>query len=138
MATATATQTVQAQGSKKMLWAGWIVSALPLLLFTFSSVAKFANPPGMAEQFNKLQIDPKLTLGLGILELTCTLIYAIPRTAVLGAILLTGYQGGAILTHLRVGDQFYTHIVLGVLVWLGIYLRDARLRALIPLRQPAE
>jgi hypothetical protein len=133
-----ATATLAAPGSKKMLWAGWIVSALPLLLFTFSSVAKFVNPPGMAEQFIKLQIDPKITFGLGILELTCTLIYAVPRTAVLGAILLTGYLGGAILTHLRVGDQFVTHIILGVLVWLGIYLRDARLRALIPLRQPAE
>jgi hypothetical protein len=133
-----ATATLAAPASKKMLWAGWIVSTLPLLLFTFSSVAKFANPPGMAEQFDKLGLDPKLTLGLGILELTCTLIYAIPRTAVLGAILLTGYLGGAILTHLRVGDQFVTHIILGVLVWLGIYFRDARLRALIPFRQPVE
>ncbi len=133
-----ASVTQAAPVSKKILWPGWIVSALPILMFTFSSIAKFVNPPGMAEQFNKLGVDPKLTLGLGILELGCTLIYAVPRTAVLGAILLTGYLGGAILTHLRVGDQFITHIVLGVLVWLGIYLRDARLRALIPLRQPAE
>jgi hypothetical protein len=132
-----ASATLAAPGSKKMLWAGWIVSAVPLLLFTFSSVMKFVNPPGMAEQFEKLGLDPKITLGLGILELTCTLIYAVPQTAVLGAILLTGYLGGAILTHLRVNEQFITHIVLGVLVWLGIYLRDARLRALIPLRQPS-
>lgn len=129
---ATAIQAVQ--GSKIMLWAGWIISTLLVLMLTFSAVMKFVNPPGMAEQFSKLELDSKLLLGLGILELTCTIIYAIPRTAVLGAILLTGYMGGAVLTHLRVGDQYITQIVLGVLVWLGIYLRDARLRALVPLR----
>ena len=78
-----ASVTQAAPVSKKILWPGWIVSALPILMFTFSSIAKFVNPPGMAEQFNKLGVDPKLTLGLGILELGCTLIYAVPRTAVL-------------------------------------------------------
>jgi len=74
-------------------------------------------------------------VALGILELACTIIYAIPRTAVLGAILLTGYLGGAILTHLRIGDPFWNPIIPGVLVWLGLYLRDPRLRALAPLRK---
>jgi hypothetical protein len=76
-----------------------------------------------------------LALGLGITEVACTIIYLIPRTAVLGAILLTGYFGGATATHVRVGDpSFVGPVVLGVLVWLGLFLRDDRLRALIPLR----
>jgi hypothetical protein len=76
--------------------------------------------------------------GLGVLQLACTLLYAVPRTAVLGAIVLTGYLGGAVATHLRVGDPLFSHVLFGVylgaLLWLGLYLRDARLRALVPLR----
>jgi len=76
--------------------------------------------------------------GLGVLLLACTLLYAVPRTAVLGAILLTGYLGGAVATHLRVGDPLFSHVLfgvyMGVALWLGLYLRDARLRALVPLR----
>jgi hypothetical protein len=76
--------------------------------------------------------------GLGMLLLVCTLLYAAPQTAVLGAILLTGYLGGAVATHVRVGDPLFSHILFGVYVgvflWLGLYLRDARLRALVPLR----
>jgi hypothetical protein len=70
-----------------------------------------------------------------MLELTCTLLYVIPRTSVLGAILLTGYLGGATASHVRVGDSFIAPVVFGVLVWLGLFLRDARIRALIPLRK---
>jgi hypothetical protein len=73
-----------------------------------------------------------------MLLLVCTLLYAAPQTAVLGAILLTGYLGGAVATHVRVGDPLFSHILFGVYVgvflWLGLYLRDARLRALVPLR----
>ena len=76
--------------------------------------------------------------GLGMLLLVCTLLYAAPQTAVLGAILLTGYLGGAVATHVRVGDPLFSHVLFGVYVgvflWLGLYLRDARLRALVPLR----
>jgi len=72
---------------------------------------------------------------LGILELACAVIYLIPRLSVLGAILLTGYIGGTILTHWRVGEMVYMQITLGILAWLGLYLREERLRALIPLRQ---
>jgi hypothetical protein len=79
--------------------------------------------------------------GLGVLLLACTLLYAWPRTAVLGAILLTGYLGGAVATHVRVGDPLFTHdlfgVYVGVLSWLGLYLRDARLRTLVPLRTSA-
>jgi hypothetical protein len=75
-----------------------------------------------------------LARPLGIVELACTIIYLVPQTAVLGAILLTGYMGGAIATHVRVGDPYFVQIGMGVMLWLGLYLRDARLRALLPLR----
>jgi len=129
---ASATQT--APVSKKMLWAGRIVSAPPVLMLLFSAVMKFTNAPALAEGFAHLGYDTRLALGLGILELTCTLIYVVPRTSVLGAILLTGYLGGATATHLRVGDPFYLPVILGVFVWGGLFLREGRLRALIPLR----
>jgi hypothetical protein len=74
---------------------------------------------------------------IAIVELACVLLYAIPRTSVLGAILLTGYLGGAISTHVRAGEPFYLPLGVGVIVWLGLFLRDARLRALLPLRSPA-
>lgn len=121
--------------SKKALWAGRIISAIPVLMLTFSAVLKFARPPAVMEGFAHLQLPARLAIPLGILELACAIIYAIPRTAVLGAILVTGYLGGAILTHLRIGDPFWSPIVLGVLPWIGLYLRDPRLRALVPLRK---
>ena len=120
--------------SKKMLWAGRIISAVPVLMLLFSAGMKFMKPAPVVEGFVHLGYPERLALALGILELVCTVIYVIPRTAILGAILLTGYLGGATATHLRVGDPFFAPIVLGVLVWGGLYLRDRRLRALIPLR----
>jgi uncharacterized membrane protein YphA (DoxX/SURF4 family) len=121
--------------SKKTRWTGYVLSALPVLLLLFSGTMKLVRPPGMAESFAHLGWPATLALALGILELACTVIYAIPRTAVLGAILLTGYLGGAIATHVRIGEPFFTQFILGVLVWGGLYLRDPRLRALIPLRR---
>lgn len=120
--------------SKKALWTGRIMSTLPVLMLLFSAVMKFVKPPGFAEGMTKLGIPERLATGLGILELACVIIYVIPRTAVLGAILLTGYLGGAILTHLRVGDNFIGPIVFGVFIWGGLFLRDPRVRALIPWR----
>jgi hypothetical protein len=129
-----ATQTAPA--SKWMLWAGYIVSALPVPMLLMSGVMKLIKPDFLVEQLTKLELPASLLLGLGILELVCTAIYVIPRTAVLGAILLTGYFGGAILTHVRIGEWFeiLTPIVLGVMVWGGLYLRDERVRAILPLR----
>jgi uncharacterized membrane protein YphA (DoxX/SURF4 family) len=120
--------------STKMLWAGRIVSALPVLMFIVSGILKLLKLEAVKDQFSKLGWDPNLLLGLGILELICAVIYVIPRTSMLGAILLTGYLGGAIATHVRVGEQFIMPAVLGVLIWGGLYLRDYRLRALLPLR----
>ena len=121
--------------SKKMLWAGRIMSALPVLMLLFSAVMKFLKPPDVVKGFTHLGYPESLALGLGILELACTVIYIIPRTSVLGAILLTGYLGGAIATHVRIGEPYFIPIILGVLVWGGLFLRDERLRALIPLRR---
>jgi hypothetical protein len=120
--------------SKKALWTGRVMSTLPVLMLLFSAAMKFAKPPAAVEGMAKLGLPESLLFGLGILEVACTVIYIIPRTAVLGAILLTGYLGGAILTHLRVGDNFIGPIVFGVFIWGGLFLRDPRIRALIPLR----
>jgi uncharacterized membrane protein YphA (DoxX/SURF4 family) len=100
-----------------------------------SGTMKFFGGPQLAEGFEHLGLSPSLAVPLGILELTCVVIYLIPATSVLGAILLAGYMGGAILTHLRVGDPFFVQIIVGLLVWLGIYLREDRLWALIPIRK---
>lgn len=122
-------------------WTGWIMSILPCLLLLFSASMKLTVPlmnekmlAAMKEGFGHMGLSLDLALGLGLLELGCTLVYLLPRTTVLGAILLTGYLGGAILCHLRVGDPYYTQVLLGVVLWGGLYLRDPRLRALIPLR----
>jgi len=121
--------------SKKMLWTGRVMSALPVLVFLMSAVMKFLKPAPVVEGFTHLGLPESLALGLGLLEMACTVIYVIPQTSVLGAILLTGYLGGATLTQLRVGDPFFAPILLGVLVWGGLFLRDPRLRALIPLQR---
>jgi hypothetical protein len=117
-----------------MLWTGRILSALPVLVLLLSVVMKFARPPPVVEGFAHLGLPERVAFGLGGLELLCTALYVFPRIAVLGAILLTGYLCGAIVSHLRVGDQFIGPILFGVLIWAGLFLRDKRLRALIPLR----
>jgi hypothetical protein len=110
------------------------MSALPVLMLTMSAVMKLLKPPPVVEGFAHLGYPESLALALGIVELSCAVLYVIPRTSVLGAILLTGYLGGATATHVRIGEPFFIPVVLGVLVWGGLYLRDPRLRALIPLR----
>jgi DoxX-like family len=132
----TAAQTIQpASVSQKMRWAGLIMSMLPVLMLLMSAAMKFMKPAPVVEGFAHLGFPENLALGLGILELACTIVYLIPQTSVLGAILVTGYLGGATVTHLRVGDPFFMPVILGVLVWGGLFLREPRLRALIPLRR---
>ena len=120
----------------KMMWAGRVISGLLSLLFAMSAVMKLKGGAGVMEGMAHLGLPASLIVPLGILEISCIVIYLIPATSVLGAILLTGYIGGAILAHLRVGDPFFFQIVLGVCVWLGLYLRENRLRELVPLRTP--
>jgi hypothetical protein len=132
--------TQTAPASKKGLWAGRIMSGLVILFLTFDVVFKFIKPvpAPVVEAFAHLGWSTSLAPILGIILLVSTALYVIPNTSVLGAILLTGYLGGAIATHLRVGDPLFSHVLfptyLGVLLWSGLYLRDARLRALLPLR----
>ena len=124
--------------SKGTLWTGRIMSALPALFLFVDSVGKLVKPAPVVESTLQLGYPESVILGLGIVLLTCTVLYVIPHTAVLGAILLTGYLGGAIATHVRVGNPLFSHILfpvyIAVLLWGGLYLRDERLRALIPLR----
>ena len=123
--------------SKKMVWAGRIVSAIPVLMLTFSAVVKLMKPVDVLTEFARLGYPESVIIGIGILELLCTVVYVIPRTSILGAILLTGYLGGATATHVRIGDPFIYPVIFGVLVWAGLYLRDAQVRSLIPIRPSA-
>jgi len=135
-ATSMPVETQRGTVSKKALWAGYILSFLPIPLLLMSAVMKFLKPSDVVEGFAHLGWPSELALALGILELTCVVLYIIPRTAVLGAILLTGYLGGAIATHVRIGEPFVVQAILGAVLWLGLYLRDTRIRTLIPLRRP--
>jgi hypothetical protein len=120
--------------SKRTLWVGYIVSALPVLLL-FSAVLKLMKPVQVVEGFAHFGFPEDLVFKLGILELFCTAVYLIPRTAVLGAILITGYFGGAVVTNARLGESFLVPLIAGMLIWGGLYVRDLRVRALIPLRR---
>lgn len=120
--------------SKTTFRAGTIISTLASLMFIVSGVMKLMKPDFVLKEFPRFGYDESALLPIGITELICAIIYAIPRTSVLGAILLTGYLGGAVATHVRISDPFIPPIVLGVAVWLGIFLRDARLRAILPFR----
>ncbi len=131
------TQTLTAPVSKPVLWTGRVMSTLPVLMLLMSATMKFLQPTDAAEGFAHLGWSMDLAIGLGILELACTALYVIPQTSILGAILLTGYLGGATATHVRVGDAFIMPVILGVIIWGGLFLRDPRLRVLIPLRKKA-
>jgi hypothetical protein len=127
--------TVTAPTSPKAVWVGRIISGLVVLMLVFSGVMKLARLSAVVEEFGRLGYSESVILGIGAVEIACAVIYAIPSTAVLGAILLTGYLGGAIATHVRVADPFYGPLIGGALVWLGLFLRDSRLRDLLPLRR---
>ena len=121
--------------SSKMIWAGRIVSGLVVVMMVFSAVMKMLKPDEVVTEFTRLGYPETVVIGIGILELLCAVVYSIPRTSYLGAILLTAYFGGATATHVRIGDVFIWPVIGGVLTWAGLYLRDARIRDLIPLRK---
>lgn len=123
-----------AEPNKKLVVTGVVLSILPSLLFLFSAALKFKGGPDVEQGFAHLGLPLTMMLPLGILEVSCVAIYLIPRAAVLGAVLLTGYLGGAICTHWRVGDPIVTHLFMGLFLWLGLYLREPRLKALLPFR----
>jgi hypothetical protein len=124
--------------STKMLWTGRIMSALVVLFLLIDGVMKLVNPAPVVEGMTKLGYPLSLTSVIGIVLLVCVAVFAIPRTSVLGAILLTGYLGGAVASQLRVGLPLFSNVLapvyIGVLIWGGLFLRDDRLRALIPVR----
>ena len=126
-----------ANESKGMLWTGRILSGLMALFFVFDGVGHLMKPAPVVEAFARLGYPLSASVGIGVLALVCTAIYVIPRTSTFGAILMTGYLGGAISTHVRAGSTLFETIfpvILGTLMWAGIYVRDAQLRKLIPVR----
>jgi hypothetical protein len=149
---------------KWMTWTGRVLTALLGALLTFSAVMKFTAPPldpakaaakadadavvegaskeasseempSVAEEFARLGYQEKATLPIAVAEIASTVLYVIPQTTVLGAVLLTGYLGGATATHVRIDDPFVGPIIIGVLVWVGVFLREPRLRAILPWRR---
>lgn len=120
---------------KWMLWTGRVLSALPILLLLMSGAMKLSMIEDVKKEFARLGYPESVVVPIAITEIACAVLYAIPQTSVLGAILLTGYLGGATATHVRVQDPFFGPIVVGMIVWGGLVLRDARLRSLLPWRR---
>lgn len=126
--------------SRPALWTGRVLTGLVTLFLVFDGGIKLVPIAPVTETMTQLgwPATAEMARGLGVLLLVCTLLYATPRTTILGAILLTGYLGGAIATQLRVGSPVFSHLLfgvyLGLMMWGGVYLREPRLRALIPFR----
>jgi hypothetical protein len=118
---------------------GAILSGLTILFLGFDALGKLIAVPQVIEGTTALGYPLSTLLPIGVIELVCLVLYLVPRTTVLGAVLLTGYLGGAVATHLRIGSPLLTHILfptyVGTLVWLGLWLRDVRVRVLVPVRQ---
>lgn len=127
-------------GNKTTNWIGYALSGLFILFMIFDSAIKLPPLDVVTQTLTELgyPASPGLARGLGLLALICTALYAYPRTSVLGAVLMTGYLGGAIATHLRIGSPIFSHLLfsvyMGLFMWGGLYLRDERLRALFPMR----
>ena len=122
--------------SRTTLWMGRVFTALPAALVLFGAVMKLLKSPAVVDGMMKYGIPEHLVIAIGVIELLCTIIYLIPSTAALGAILMTGLLGGATFANIRVNDPSYIiTVALGVLAWAGLFFRDQRLRELIPLRR---
>lgn len=128
-----------ANGRGGAFWGGWVMSGLVIAFMLMDATMKLLALPVVLETSGQLGFaGAGMAHGLGVLLLICTVLYAVPQTAILGAILLTGYLGGAVATHVRAGSPLFSHILfgvyLGVLLWGGLWLRDTRVRQLVPLR----
>jgi hypothetical protein len=132
-------ETQTASTSKKRLWTGRIISGLVALFLLVDSVMKVMKAPVAVQGTIQLGYPESTVFGIGAVLLVSTLLYVIPRTAILGAILLTGYLGGAIATNVRVGNPLFSYVLfpvyVAVLIWGGLFLRDGQLRALFPFRR---
>lgn len=125
--------------SKATLWIGGVMSALPVLLVLFGSVMKLMRTQSVIDGFARAGLPERLMIPVGLIEMTCVVVYLVPQTAVLGAILMTGLLGGATITSLRIADPTWPMpLILGMLAWGALFLRDPRLRELIPLRKRME
>lgn len=128
--------------SKPALWVGYVLSGLVILFMVFDGAIKLVPLDVVTQSSAALGLPASASFArtLGILGLACTALYAYPRTSVLGAVLMTGYLGGAVAAHLRVGSPIFSHVLfgvyLGIMLWGGLYLRNGALRALFPFRQP--
>lgn len=136
MTTAVAELPVAPPTKKWMIWTGRVVSAIPVLMLAMSAAMKLGHAPNMVQMWGeKYGFPPGTLTPIGVLELVVTVLYVVPRTAALGAILVACYLAGATTAHVRIGDPgFVVTVTLGVLAWLGLWLRDARVRAILPLR----
>jgi hypothetical protein len=131
-------ETQAAPVSKAAFWAGWVMSVLPALFLLFDGACKLAKPSWVVDGTVKYGYSEDVIVPLGIVLITSTVLYLVPRTSVLGAILLTGYLGGAVNTHVRAQEGLFPILfpaIFGALLWGGLVLRDARLRSLLPLRR---
>jgi hypothetical protein len=131
------TQTIPV--SKNSFWAGHIISALAILFLIFDGAIKVIQHPEAGGGTVQLGYPAELVLGIGLVELVCLAVYIIPQSSILGAILLTGYLGGAVATQVRAGTGLFSlvfPVIVGAMIWGGLWLRDNRLRTLIPLRLP--
>ena len=132
-------ETVIEPASQRQILSGRILSGLSIAFLLFDAGMKIARVPAAVEGTVQLGYPAEAILGIGLVQLICLALYVAPRTAVVGALLLTGYLGGAVATHVRVGNPLFSHILfptyVAALVWGGLYLRDSRLRALLPVRR---
>jgi hypothetical protein len=126
-------------GSRSQTWLGRGLSAVAALFLLFDGTGKLLGVQPVVEGTARLGYPPEIVFSLGAILLSCVLAYMIPRTSILGALLLTGYLGGAVATHVRVENPLFTHILfptyIGALIWGGLILRDGRVRALLPIRR---
>lgn len=137
----TAIATNQADNGKKdltkaRLWTGRVLTALPIVMLAMSAAMKLSHSADFVAKWEAMGFAEALLTPIGLLEALCLAVYAFPRTRILGAILVTAYLGGATVTHVRTGTPFLIPVVLGIFAWLGVYLTDTRLSALVPLRRP--
>jgi hypothetical protein len=134
----TATAASHSTPSNKARWAGRVMTGLAVLFLAFDATIKILELPPAVEGTAKLGYPVSVIFGLGVLQAALLIVYLVPRTSVLGAVLWTGYLGGAVATHLRVGDPLFSHVLfpiyVGALIWGGLWLRDENLRSILPIR----
>ncbi|QDT37736.1 DoxX family protein [Stratiformator vulcanicus] len=133
-ANAVETKKGSSKPSKAASIVGWVLTVLPALMLFASAGFKLSMAEDVRKSFTEFGYPESAIIPIGITELICTVLFLIPQTAILGAILLTGYMGGAIATHVQAGDPFYVQAAIGVVLWIALYLREPRLRSIAPWR----